>query len=381
MQLLHSPHHTRSRVELLAHVTALYYLDGCTQAVIANRLQLSRQKVCRLLGFAREAGMVRIDVRPPQGVLMTLESELEERFGLREVRVAALTGSESPRSVRQRIGVTAAADFVRTLRAEQLVGLVGAELLASMIDAVAPMSTSGVRVVQAVGWEHTTSEQRPLADLVRELAHRIEGCAVVLTVPSIVGSSAVKRQLEVRPAHRRGAPRARHAGHALRGDRDRRCVRGIGDRVSDHRWVTSRFDTSTTAAACSARSWTVTWWESPFSNCGARDMLWRSLTVQRTRPPIAAALRTGLIHGLITDELTARAIAAVASPSPGEGNHAMNRISRRQFLSSASLATASLAGLSRPGLLGFGAMASQRRGVRRRGNRARQGPRDCEIAT
>ena len=152
MKPAYLPRRTSSRGELLAHVSALYYLDGCTQAVIARRLRLSRQKVCRLLAFARKAGMVRIAVRPPHGVLVTLESELEERFGLREVRIAALQAGDSPDAVRRRIGVTAAADLVRTLRAARAVGIVGGELLASMIDAVAPMSTSDVRVLQAIGW-------------------------------------------------------------------------------------------------------------------------------------------------------------------------------------------------------------------------------------
>jgi DNA-binding transcriptional regulator LsrR (DeoR family) len=87
------------------------------------------------------------------------------------------------------------------------VGVVGAELLASMIDAVAPMSTSGVRVIQAVGWgAHSVRAALARRPGERELAHRIEGWAVVLTVPSIVESREVKRQLEADP----------HIGDALR---------------------------------------------------------------------------------------------------------------------------------------------------------------------
>jgi deoxyribonucleoside regulator len=316
MEPFYSPRRTRSRAELLAHVSALYYLDGCTQAVIANRLRLSRQKVCRLLGFAREAGMVRIDVRPPQGVLMTLESELEERFGLREVRVAALTDAESPASMREWIGVTAAADFVRTLRAEHAVGVVGAELLAAMIDAVAPMSTFGVRVIQAVGWEYTPSGQRSLADLVRELAHRIEGCAVVLTVPSIVDSSAVKRQLEA----------DQHIGDALR-ELDALDTLYVEIATRDA-CAASRSGRPNSAGHIALRH---------FDDGGRMlgpvvDGHVVGITLQQLRAArhvvalahgpaqaaaISAALRTGLIHALITDELTARAIAAL--PSPREG--------------------------------------------------------------
>ena len=307
----------RSRAELLAHVSALYYLDNCTQAAIANRLQLSRQKVCRLLGFAREAGMVRIVVRPPKGVLVTLESELEERFAVREVRVVTLAPGDSPDSVRRRIGVTAAADFARTLRAGHLVGLVGGELLASMIDAVAPMSTSGVRLLQAVGWAHTQSEQRPIAELVHELARRVEGTAVVLTVPSIVDSEAVKRQLEA----------DEHIGEALRalGSLDTLYVEiGNGDACGAS--VTGR---PTPVGHIALRHFDDTGRmlgpvvDGQVVGISLQQLRRANHVVALAHGPahavaISAAMRTGLIHGLITDEITARAIAAL--PSPCEGN-------------------------------------------------------------
>ena len=316
MKPAYLPRRTSSRGELLAHVSALYYLDGCTQAVIARRLRLSRQKVCRLLAFAREAGMVRIAVRPPQGVLVTLESELEERFGLREVRIAALQAGDSPDAVRRRIGVTAAADLVRTLRAARAVGIVGGELLASMVDAVAPMSTSDVRVLQAIGWEHTPSARRPLAELVCELARRIAGTAVVLNVPSIVDSGAVKRQLEgddhIGEALRElGALDALYVDIATGDARAAPASRGqapagrIALRHFDHRgrmlgqYVDGHVLGITLEQLGRARHVVAL-------ACGPSHAA-----------AISAAMRTGLIHGLITDELTARAIAALPLPIEG----------------------------------------------------------------
>ena len=194
-----SPRATRHRANLLAQVAALYYLDGLTQAEIARQLRLSRPKVSRMLCAARDEGIVRIVVKSPRGVCAMLDSELEERFELREARIVPLPSSYSPEWARQQIGAASAADFARSVKTGHVVGMIGGAILSSMIDAVKPMATADVRVVQGLGWESETAPQRTLMDLVRELAHRVEGTAIVLPAPSVVASDTAKRELEADP--------------------------------------------------------------------------------------------------------------------------------------------------------------------------------------
>ena len=313
MEIFHSLHGTRSRAELLVDVSALYYLDGYTQSAIASRLRLSRQKVCRLLASAREAGVVRIIVRPPQGVLVTLESELEQRFALREVRVVALAADDSPEVAGRRIGATAAADFIRTLRDAHVVGLAGGELLAAMIDAVAPKSTSDVRVLQAVGWEKDMSDRRPLAELVCGLARRIAATAIVLSGPSIVESREVKSKLEA----------DEHIGGVLR-------ELGALDTLYVEVATADPSTASVTGRPAPAGHIALRHFDHGGRMLGPRvDGQVVGISVQQLRrarhvvalahgparaAAIAAALRTGLLHALITDELTARAIAELPCP-------------------------------------------------------------------
>lgn len=313
MTLPYSPRHGRSDAELLAHVSALYYHDGCTQKAIATRLRLSRQKVYRLLRAAREAGVARVVVRPPLGVLTTLESALEERYGLREVRVASVPSDDSPRSVRRRLGVTAAADLARTVRVGGVVGLAGGALIASMIDAAAPMRTSDVRVVQAVGWEHAPSAAPPLAELVRELARHIEGTAVVLPAPSVVASETARRYLEA----------DQHIGEVLRAlDTLDTLYVDVATGDSGITSVESTTDGPTPVGHIALHH---------FDRDGqilgpTADGHVVGITLEQLRrtrhvvglaegpahaSAIAAAMQTNLIHELITDELTARALAAL----------------------------------------------------------------------
>ena len=313
MRPFYSPSPAGNRASLLAQIGALYYLDGLTQAEIARQLCLSRPKVSRLLGAARDEGIVRIVVKPPQGVLAALETELEEKFGLREARVVPLESGRSPEWARRQLGAAAAADFSRTMKSGHVVGLVGGGLLASMIGAVSPMVTSDVRVVQGVGWEDRTSLQRTLDDLVTELAHRIQASAIVLPAPSIVASDAARRTLEDDP----------HIGDALR-------VLGMLDTL----YVELSASTSVVANARLAHAGAI-----PVGHVALRhfDRAGRLLgacadshvvgitveQIRRTKHVVAlahgpanafailAALRTRLIDTLITDELTARSIVVL----------------------------------------------------------------------
>src|SRR5688572_18055833 len=132
--------------------------------------------------------------------------ELEARFGLREIRVVPMASGASSEWARRQLGVAAAQDFARRLKSGHSVGVVGGALLASLVDSVAPVVMSEVRVVQALGWGNASTSERTLMRLVIELARRIAGEAVVLPAPSVVASETVRQGFAADP----------HIGDALR---------------------------------------------------------------------------------------------------------------------------------------------------------------------
>jgi DNA-binding transcriptional regulator LsrR (DeoR family) len=74
-------------VDLLVTAAVMYYEHAASQKEIADRLGVSRPTVSRLLARAREQGIVRIEINPPD-VDPALPSRLRERLGLRGVHVA-----------------------------------------------------------------------------------------------------------------------------------------------------------------------------------------------------------------------------------------------------------------------------------------------------
>src|SRR5690242_13378005 len=78
---------TRDPATLVA-AARLYFLQGRSQAEVAEQLGTSRSNVSRMLTEAQKLGIVEIRVNDPTGRAYELETEVREAFGLRDVRVA-----------------------------------------------------------------------------------------------------------------------------------------------------------------------------------------------------------------------------------------------------------------------------------------------------
>ena len=73
--------------ELVARVAWCYYHDGLTQNDIGERLGLPRLKISRLLEKGRQSGVIRVQINSRYEGCLALETELQQRFGLKLVRV------------------------------------------------------------------------------------------------------------------------------------------------------------------------------------------------------------------------------------------------------------------------------------------------------
>jgi DNA-binding transcriptional regulator LsrR (DeoR family) len=177
---------------LLGKVCALYYLRDQTQQEIAEHLHLSRPTVSRLLREAREMGFVQITIASPRGLYLDLEMRLEDQFRLETVNVVDSEPGSSDELVRHRIGAAAANYLARTLRPGATIGMAWGTTLSAMVNATAPMSTSDVRVVQILGGLGAPDAADNAAELVRKLAQLLEARAVLLGVPGVLATQAVR---------------------------------------------------------------------------------------------------------------------------------------------------------------------------------------------
>jgi DNA-binding transcriptional regulator LsrR (DeoR family) len=189
---------------LLSKVSTLYYLRDQTQQEIAERLRLSRPTVSRLLRDAQDHGIVQITVSAPRGLHLDLETRLEARFGLGVVRVVggettAHADGGGPELLRRQLGAAAAAYLARTVQPGETIGLTWGATLSAMVQALAPLPTTGVCVVQTLGGIGPPHAEAYAGDLVRRLATLLGASAVLLPAPGVVATRGVRDALRQDP--------------------------------------------------------------------------------------------------------------------------------------------------------------------------------------
>jgi DNA-binding transcriptional regulator LsrR (DeoR family) len=106
---------------LIAH---RFYVAGRSKTEIAEEFGVSRFKVARVLDWARESGLVRIDFDLPVPVDLRLSDEVRSAYGLDQCFVLDRTASEGERpEVRRRIGAVAARLLSEIVTENDVLGL------------------------------------------------------------------------------------------------------------------------------------------------------------------------------------------------------------------------------------------------------------------
>jgi deoxyribonucleoside regulator len=166
---------------LTVRIAELYYDENKTQDEIGGLLGVTRWKVGRLLGQARERGIVRIEIVHPRARRLGVERELRERFGLKDAVVVPLSDD-----LRSRVA-QAAADYLTALRpVPRTLGISWGRTLDDVAGHLARGWTSGVTVLQINGGVSLNRRPATASTTAAEIAQKGGGHAVLLPSPAIL---------------------------------------------------------------------------------------------------------------------------------------------------------------------------------------------------
>lgn len=187
-----------AHVVLTATVAKRYYLDGRSKIEIADEFGMSRFKVARLLDTARETGMVRIEIRHDSEIDVDLSTRLQERFGLQH-SIVVDTHEHDAAALRGHLGRAAARLLAEIVTPQDVLGLAWARAVSAMAQALPPLPRTPV--VQLTGALSLPDGPDTSVDVVREVASASGGAAHVFyapfTVPDAATARALRRQPEV----------------------------------------------------------------------------------------------------------------------------------------------------------------------------------------
>jgi lsr operon transcriptional repressor len=140
------------RTSVLASTAWFYYIDGLTQADIAERLLTSRATVGRMLQEARDTGIVRISIDPSTLATMGLSRTLCERFDLEDALVVPRrTGAGATISVNRRIAIAAAGYLERYLKPGAVIGFGWGDTVMNVLFSIRHESLDGVTFASVAG--------------------------------------------------------------------------------------------------------------------------------------------------------------------------------------------------------------------------------------
>jgi DNA-binding transcriptional regulator LsrR (DeoR family) len=190
--------------EVLVRVSWLYYFEDLTQQEIADKLNLSRPKVGRLLAKARQTGIIEIRLSPRINSLnLPLEDELEKRFGLKEAWV--VDSGEDRDTLYRNMGRAGARFLERNLSDNFTLGIA----MGTSVSAIVPylhhrQVSRGTLITLSGGFTqpgHDTSGYNTSWPMAESLGARLEQlfCPLVAdsqeTRDAILGDPNMSRQL------------------------------------------------------------------------------------------------------------------------------------------------------------------------------------------
>lgn len=309
--------------DIMRLVAELYYERELNQPEIADLTGFSISKVSRLLTAAREQGVVRITVEAPQGGHTAAAEALASRFGL-EVQLTPGGGGDDPAGSRL-AGLAAADHLAPRLPHEGAVGIAAGYTVAALVSALPAMSRPGLTIVPVVGGWDIQNQLFDGNELARRMAERVGARARSLHAPAVLDSPATKEALMRDSAI--GSVAAQWAALDL-------VVLGIGGAPYAHPGYRTAIDRLDPAArtelaaldvvgdiACHflgrsgtfLESWSARTLAIPIDALRGVPLVFAVAAGISKAPAILAALRTGIVRVLVTDAVTAAAVAKLAA--------------------------------------------------------------------
>lgn len=184
----------QDRASLLADVAEMYYLEEKNQAAIAKTIGVTRSMVSRILTEARESGIVEIRIQRPLQLDSDLESELKEKFGLKDVFVV-VTSHRSGERLTRTLGNAGAQMLARYLVPKRILGLAWGTSISATVDAFETKEPIPVKVVQLVGAMGARNMEYDGHDVVARITEKLGGEAYYLNAPYLCQSAEMAKSL------------------------------------------------------------------------------------------------------------------------------------------------------------------------------------------
>jgi len=181
-------------LRLMTKVARMYYEENMRQSDIAKQLSLSQATISRLFNRARDEGIVRITVTTPKGVYIDLEKELMVRYGLRDAIIVDCSNDDEEELIQRDLGAAASYYVETAINNGEVIALSSwSATLLALVDSMHSIPRKkDIKVVQILGGVGNPSAEVHATRLTGRFADLVQGQAIYLPAPGVVGAKATR---------------------------------------------------------------------------------------------------------------------------------------------------------------------------------------------
>ncbi|QVK18381.1 sugar-binding transcriptional regulator [Mycoplasmatota bacterium] len=176
----------------LIKIAYYYYKKGLTQAEIAKKMVMSRQRVNRLLKKALNENIVQINIVDVDKHHFDLETKLEEKYNLKQ---AIVVSSIDEKMIPVSLGEATAEYLDDILVKDDVIGVTWGRTLSEVAKKISYNQQLQLPVIQLVGGlDIAYSSLRP-DDITRTIADKLGGKPYLLYAPAVVENKETKEAM------------------------------------------------------------------------------------------------------------------------------------------------------------------------------------------
>lgn len=179
---------------MMLRVSDLYYNQKMSQQEIADKLNISRPTISKLLASARNSGIVTITVSDLSGrKYFQLEQALEEKYNLKEVFIVESNSDSS--EVKSAIGEATAQYLSRIIQNGDVIGVSMGTTIAQLAPNYNGSCFNNLTFVPLIGGVGTVENDLHSNYVSESLSRSFGGTYLPLHVPAMVSRTATKTEL------------------------------------------------------------------------------------------------------------------------------------------------------------------------------------------
>lgn len=184
----------QQRMNLLADVAEMYYIDKMGQSEIARKVDVSRSMISRMLTEARELGIVEFKIVRQVNSNPELENRLRTEFNMDSVTVVSLEDSK-PEPLVNLLGRAAASVLQKQLKEGMSIGVAWGTAVSATVEALPVIRDPSITIVQLVGAQGARNIDYDGHIIVKRLAEKIGGEGYYINAPYLCQTLEIAQSL------------------------------------------------------------------------------------------------------------------------------------------------------------------------------------------